>query len=1067
MPNSGPLSSYSVPLDEPPQYDNLADLNLEARQLFTIYHDQRIRNSSTDHRGCALPFFIVQYDEPEEDDNGTTTVDFRDHRLSSVTTFNKSLQSFFKQTEAYWNRLRNSERYNHVLQEGKGFQDRIRERKKKEPERQVAEDESETQAVQNESEAEEEINTNDRDTTPAVEQLAKNAAIQGNDMAGLITLFGQFLTNQSEVHRQQLEAIIGIQQKATKQPDNRFRIDYIGVFQPDLATDATAALDISTQGSTVIFQDVDLFLDAANQAGYTHGTGLIAQHLHLCLRGAASIWYGTVDLPTKRHLAEDLHKWVKLLRKRFRMSLAQAGARYDTQKYTVTDVTENNDPYAYVMAIERYGRIQNLPTSTSMSRAWRGLDIVLRKQIDEPDEDTTAHEFAENLRKKMPLWREEYAQYGRSRYNRYDSQNTVSDARRRQAADYSAWRKEPGLSALSGAKATPQTTLKASPAPAHNFNKQPYQPTSVNLPRQQRYAAPQQLRNQPSYIQPHQKLQTPPVPPKPQGLNYPNAQTFHSEAEEPYPLEDSSEDDPQAHYSSAEVHNDDNDSMDDRHHYVYSHSAAAVPTKDLEPDPHALRQLQPHKPDKHQQAEANKNPPSPLATDCQLRISTDAKELISPIKPDPQQGLGYRRWFVARIKAALTRQGQLHWITPDSGCNITLIDRKFLFQERPGITLLNTLAPIGVRPVGNKIVYTSQYVMIDIFIPGIRITKNGGSPNSFTRITIEAYVVKKLDANLLLANDTLGPLQAVLDFKRNTFTIGTTNLVTLMKVQSRTKATPVDRPLKAIEAITIPAYSAMQVPVKVNQRGLPDRDYIVEPVSSGVMPHLTDKDVNFVVLANTTALEHRIPRNATIARLCDDVVGEVAAWNGVAADHHIARMTAAATKDEASIPDRQLMPLERRLDSQVTVYGTDAQSLEYQNIIDAFPDLWKDRGTVNLPPDQWMSVPLVSDWNVAGAKLAHKVYPLSAEDKKLVDEKFNAMHEQGRMSWVNKPTPFGFPVFVVWRTVPAGSGDERRMIRKGRVVVDIRGLNKVTTTDAYPLPLQQDIISALADCVTV
>lgn len=38
----------------------------------------------------------------------------------------------------------------------------------------------------------------------------------------------------------------------------------------------------------------------------------------------------------------------------------------------------------------------------------------------------------------MPLWREEYAQYGRSRYNRYDSQNTVSNARRRQAADYSA-----------------------------------------------------------------------------------------------------------------------------------------------------------------------------------------------------------------------------------------------------------------------------------------------------------------------------------------------------------------------------------------------------------------------------------------------------------------------------------------------------------------------------------------------------------------------------------------------------------------------------------------------------
>lgn len=158
------------------------------------------------------------------------------------------------------------------------------------------------------------------------------------------------------------------------------------------------------------------------------------------------------------------------------------------------------------------------------------------------------------------------------------------------------------------------------------------------------------------------------------------------------------------------------------------------------------------------------------------------------------------------------------------------------------------------------------------------------------------------------------------------------------------------------------------------------------------------------------------------------------------------------------------MPLERCLDSKVTVYGTDHQALAYQDIVNSFPNLWKDRGVVNLPPDQWMPVPLVNDWNIAGAKLAHKVYPLSPEDKKLVDEKFDAMHEQGRMSWVDKPTPFGFPVFVVWRTVPTGSGADRRMVRKGRVVVDIRGLNKVTTTDAYPLPLQQDIIGALADC---
>lgn len=73
------------------------------------------------------------------------------------------------------------------------------------------------------------------------------------------------------------------------------------------------------------------------------------------------------------------------------------------------------------------------------------------------------------------------------------------------------------------------------------------------------------------------------------------------------------------------------------------------------------------------------------------------------------------------------------------------------------------------------------------------------------------------------------------------------------------------------------------------------------------------------------------------------------------------------------------------------------------------------------------------------------------------------MHYLGRISWVKQPTPFSFPIFVVWRTVPSGSGEDRKMIRKGRVVVDIRGLNKVTITDAYPLPLQHNIIKALAN----
>lgn len=88
-----------------------------------------------------------------------------------------------------------------------------------------------------------------------------------------------------------------------------------------------------------------------------------------------------------------------------------------------------------------------------------------------------------------------------------------------------------------------------------------------------------------------------------------------------------------------------------------------------------------------------------------------------------------------------------------------------------------------------------------------------------------------------------------------------------------------------------------------------------------------------------------------------------------------------------------------------------------------------------------------------------KVYPLSQPDRKFINEEFNKLHDQGKLIWTSEPTAFGYPVFVVWRTVEK----DGKPVRKGRVVVDIRGLNKITQTDSYPLPLQSDIIRLLKD----
>ncbi|KAM4055579.1 chromatin organization modifier domain-containing protein [Hirsutella rhossiliensis] len=94
---------------------------------------------------------------------------------------------------------------------------------------------------------------------------------------------------------------------------------------------------------------------------------------------------------------------------------------------------------------------------------------------------------------------------------------------------------------------------------------------------------------------------------------------------------------------------------------------------------------------------------------------------------------------------------------------------------------------------------------------------------------------------------------------------------------------------------------------------------------------------------------------------------------------------------------------------------------------------------------------LIKDWHTH--KVAQRPYPQGLRDKQVIDETHDKLHAQGRMEYVHGPTPFAAPVFVVWRTA--------RGETKGRVVIDLRALNKVTMPDSYPLPLQEDIIQEL------
>lgn len=435
-------------------------------------------------------------------------------------------------------------------------------------------------------------------------------------------------------------------------------------------------------------------------------------------------------------------------------------------------------------------------------------------------------------------------------------------------------------------------------------------------------------------------------------------------------------------------------------------------------------------------------------------------------------------------------------VCADTGCSMTLIDRTLLRRLLPELNPSKLSSPISVRGLGDAMHKTSEYVNISVAIDG----KLRGKAVT-AQLTLEAHIVDNLRANMLLGNDVIVPEKMCLDPANQRMTIGSCQgMVT--EITAVAKSTPVHRTIRAKGTVTIPAMSTASVPVSYQGDTLPtDRDFLFEPqykgdlgFDGGVFAHVVDSSISFVQLRNATDKPAQISRRTRLGNIVEynqagaylvspeDASLAAGGWltrkprqswksrvaRGIAAMATAVAMTGTSSSspsvDTSMIPEVSRIgtssssavtidpSLEHVMPNGITVYGTRADAVEIASVADEFPEIWTDNGqTVDIPEEEWMPIPLKADADPKPCR----VYPLGQKDREVVDETFDKMHQQGKMTWSNQPTKFSYPVFVVWRDMPNGK-------RKGRVVVDIRGLNKVTESDSYPMPLQSEVINTVA-----
>ncbi|PNS18780.1 hypothetical protein CAC42_5319 [Sphaceloma murrayae] len=142
------------------------------------------------------------------------------------------------------------------------------------------------------------------------------------------------------------------------------------------------------------------------------------------------------------------------------------------------------------------------------------------------------------------------------------------------------------------------------------------------------------------------------------------------------------------------------------------------------------------------------------------------------------------------------------------------------------------------------------------------------------------------------------------------------------------------------------------------------------------------------------------------------------------------------------------------------IWGDPTTFDQFQSLLHRYENLFTDDGKVaKISEEERMPIVLKPNWEDLHVKVAHRVYNVGPQARAAIDRVHDKLHQQGRMKWADEPTPFASPIFVVNQQSDLGS--------KARPVVDIRSLNKVTVSDTYPMPLQSDIIAAVAGCTFI
>ena len=425
--------------------------------------------------------------------------------------------------------------------------------------------------------------------------------------------------------------------------------------------------------------------------------------------------------------------------------------------------------------------------------------------------------------------------------------------------------------------------------------------------------------------------------------------------------------------------------------------------------------------------------------------------------------INIKTWHFLTIKVSIDIKTTINEFCINTDCDTFMTDRFFVFSMiSEYVSKIKNITSLKVKDIENAIVSSTKTIVMNF---------------SFFEIINEKVIIAKFFRKMRIVNNLSTKILIeinIIDSENMTINVNTLIIDSCKNIKvdlTATRNDSVNRTVICVSATTVSFHINMKIKAKLREKqDLSNRNYIFHSkrltlldFEKEIFSHIMNSSFIKIIIINSFDQTIILFKRFRLSIIKEFEKKECYAASKY--DVHLAaenwdksfklKIQTTLIKNQTSQNDT----FEIVISNEITIYETKTNQDAIKQVVEIYFAFWSNDNdsTVKISESDWMSSTLLSEARISSVK----IYSIESKDEQLIDDMFDKLHEQSRMKYFKHFISHDYSVFVTWRII---FKSDQESVRKDRVVVNIRELNKITQTDSYSMSLQTNITSAVTEC---